>query len=168
MNINDAFNLLNIKSPATQFDIRKAYKAASLKYHPDRNLAGQQMMIAINSAYDLLKNLGDEVKTDSKFTQTNYAEALNKVLNELLLLDGLILEICGNWIWISGSHKKHKSKLGKNGLGCYWASKKKMWYYRPAEYKSSSRRSSSMESIRENYGSNPVFRTNTTTSALPA
>jgi hypothetical protein len=159
MNINDALNLLSLTSPATQVEIKKAFKASSLKFHPDRNPAGAQMMIAINAAYETLKGLGDSVEAHSDFKETNYAEELNEVLNSLLVLEGLILEVCGNWIWISGDTKQHKKALGKEGLKCFWSNPKKMWYFRPAEYKSSSRKSTSMDDIRGKYGSNTQFRT---------
>ena len=159
MNINDALNLLSLTSPSTQAEIKKAFKAASLKFHPDRNPAGAQMMIAINAAYDALKNLGENVEAKSDFTQNNYAEELNEVLNSLLVLEGLILEVCGNWIWISGDTKQHKKALGKDGLKCFWSNPKKMWYYRPAEYKSSSRKSTDINDIRAKYGSTTQFHT---------
>ena len=161
MNINDALNLLSITSPASQAQIKKGFKAASLKFHPDRNPAGAQMMISINSAYEFLKSLGENVEANSDFKTTNYAEELSEVLNSLLALDGLIIEICSSWIWVGGNTIKHAKRLGKKegGLGLYYASKKKMWYYRPAEYKSSSRKSTSMDSIRETYGSTTQFHT---------
>jgi curved DNA-binding protein CbpA len=161
MNINDALNLLSLPSTATQAEIKKAFKAASLKFHPDRNPAGAQMMIAINAAYDTLKNLGDSVKAHNDFKQTNYAEELNEVLNSLLVLEGLILEVCGNWIWISGDTKQHAKRLGRKegGLGCFYASKKKKWYFRPDEYKSRSRKSTDMNEIRAKYGSTTQFKT---------
>ena len=159
MYTNDALNLLSLTSPVTQAEIKKAFKTASLKFHPDRNPAGAQMMIAINAAYEALKTLGDNVEAKGEFTETNYAEELNEVLNSLLALEGLILEVCGNWIWISGDTKQHKKALGKDGLKCFWSNPKKMWYFRPAEYKSLSRKSSSMDKIRETYGSNTTFRT---------
>jgi len=166
MNINDALNLLSLTSPTTQADIKKAFKAASLKYHPDRNPAGAQMMIAINSAYELLKDLGNSVETDkaqeqSGFNGGSYSEEFNNVLNTLLTLDGLIIEIIGNWAWLSGDTKKHAKILGRKegGLGCRYASKKKMWYFRPEEYRSSSRKSTDMDEIRGKYGSTTQFRT---------
>lgn len=159
MNINDAFNLLNLSGTATQAEIKKAYKSASIKFHPDRNPAGAQMMIAINAAYDYLKQQGDTVTPQEGFQSNDYAEELNDVLNQLFALDGLELEICGNWVWISGDTKTHKDALGKNGIGCYWAKKKKMWYYRPADYKSRGRGSWSMDEIRLEHGSQKPTRT---------
>jgi hypothetical protein len=159
MYINDALNLLKLTIPSTKAEIKKAYRVACLKFHPDRNPAGAQMMVAINAAYETLKVLGDVLEDQANFEETNYAEELNEVLNSLLTLEGLILEVCGNWIWISGDSKPHKKALGKDGLKCFWSNPKKMWYYRPAEYKSSSRKSTGMDDIRAKYGSSAAKQT---------
>lgn len=166
MNINDALNLLSLTSPSTQVQIKKAYKTASLQCHPDRNPAGAQMMLAVNAAYELLKGLGDIVETDkaekqSGFNGGDYSKEFNDVLNSLLVLEGLIIEICGGWIWIDGETKQHSKILGRKegGLGCRWASKKKKWYFRPEEYKSSSRKNTSMDDIRATHGSTTPFKT---------
>lgn len=159
MNINDALNLLNISETATQADIKKAYKSASIKFHPDRNPAGAKMMIAINAAYDFLKKQGETVAPQDGFNANDYGEELNNILNQLFSLDGLEIEICGNWVWIGGNTKPHSKALGKNGLGCFWAKKKKMWYYRPADYKSRGGRGSwDMDTIRGVHGSEKATR----------
>ena len=153
MNTNDAMNILNLCGTVSQQEISKAYKVASLKFHPDRNPAGQEMMKAVNEAYAFLKNL-DVVSMGDDFTAYDYGETLNNVLNELLKMAGLIIEVCGNWIWIDGETKANKENI-KN-LGCFWAMKKKMWYYRPAEYKSKNRKTFSMNQIRKAHGSQSV------------
>ena len=48
MNINEALNLLNISDKATKEEIKKAYKKMAIKFHPDRNPAGAEVMKAIN------------------------------------------------------------------------------------------------------------------------
>ena len=158
MKINDALNLLNLSSESTQADIKAAYKACSLKYHPDRNPAGAQMMIAINAAYNFLKSLNDTVKPQEGFSANDFGEELNNVLNQLFALEGLDIEVCGNWIWIGGNTKPHSKALGRNGIGCGWANKKKMWYYRPADYKSKGRGSWSIDDIRATHGSDKPQR----------
>lgn len=152
MNINDALNLLNITETATQKEIKKAYKTACLKYHPDRNPAGAQMMIAINAAYEYLQGKGESVTPEQGFNANDYGEELNNVLNQLFALDGLELEICGNWVWISGDTKPHAKALGKNGIGCFWAKNKKMWFYRPSDYKSNGRGNWDIDQIRATHG----------------
>ncbi|WP_024771658.1 hypothetical protein [Aquimarina macrocephali] len=47
--------------------------------------------------------------------------------------------------------KIHKELLKDSGF--WWASKKKAWYFRPEEYRSSSRGKKSLNDIRTKYGS---------------
>lgn len=63
----------------------------------------------------------------------------------------LELEICGDWIWIRGNTYQIKDQL--KALGCYWANKKKAWYWRPADYVKVSKKEWSMEKIRFRFGS---------------
>ncbi|MDE1315479.1 hypothetical protein MEG05_15585 [Vibrio aestuarianus] len=80
-------------------------------------------MVAINAAYTFLSNLdADPVQQDADATNYDFAEALQTVISELAKLDGLNLEVCGNWIWISGETKKHKDSIKE--LGCYFSRKK--------------------------------------------
>ena len=61
MNIQDAAKLLQITGTVTPTDIKKAYREAAQKYHPDRNPAGAEMMKMINAAYDMLKEFSGEI-----------------------------------------------------------------------------------------------------------
>jgi hypothetical protein len=81
----------------------------------------------------------------------NYGEELENVLNIISGLSGVIYEVIGNWVWISGDTREHKETLKE--MGCKWAAKKKQWFYRPEEHKSSyNRREHSIDEIREMYG----------------
>lgn len=154
MNVNDAMNILNLSGTVTKKEVSKAYKKASLKYHPDRNPAGQEMMKAINEAYDFLNKQSDSITMDGDFKAYDYGDVLNNILNELLKMDGLELELCGNWIWITGNTKENKEKIKE--LGCRYASKKKAWYFRPEEYKSRNRKNFSMDQVRDLHGSTTI------------
>ncbi len=66
----------------------------------------------------------------------------------------LTIEICGNWVWLHGDTRPHKDILKTSGFK--WAPKKKLWYWRPAEYRSFSRGKFSMNEIREKHGSQRV------------
>jgi DnaJ-class molecular chaperone len=96
MNIKDALNLLELTpryvNPA---NIKKAYKKACSKYHPDRNAAGLEMMKLINLAYEAAKNFEGEHTTDT--TRKNYGEAINEALYKIINF-GLDIEICGAWV----------------------------------------------------------------------
>ena len=125
MNINEALNLLNLSQNVTKEEIKKAYKKMAIKYHPDRNPAGAEVMKAINAAFEFLSGLdGDTFTHTDTENAYNFAEELAEIITEL---------------------KK---------LGCFWAVKKLKWYYRPAEHKSRKHRKEwDMEEIRNKYGS---------------
>ena len=71
-------------------------------------------------------------------------------------LDGLTVELCGCWLWISGNTREHKEAL--KAAGCRWSKPKAMWYWRhPEDGRSYYRSKSTMSDIRMKYGSQ-VFR----------
>jgi len=153
MNIQDAFSLLSIdQQPIDQAAIKKAYKIAAFKFHPDRNAAGLEMMQMINTAYAYLKTVTDF--SSASPAADNYPEAVSDAINAVIGLQGLTVEICGNWVWLSGDTKPHKDAI--KAAGFRWASKKRMWYFRPAQYKSKNRRQNSMADIRNMHGSRVV------------
>ena len=81
-------------------------------------------------------------------------DGYSKVIEVLIHLDGIIIEQCGSWLWLSGNTKKHTKAL--KDAGCRLARKKKMWYWRPADAACSYRRKrsdKSMAYIRRKYGS---------------
>ncbi len=175
MNTNDALNILNLAGTVTQADIKKAYKTVSRKYHPDRNPAEAEVMKLVNVAYDFLKTLGDTVTETDGFKANDYSEEFLNALNALFELKegaNIEIEICGNWIWITGDTKPHGKRLGRKegGIGCYFSKKKNngCWYYRPAEFKSSSRKSHSMDEIRDLHGTNKPSRYNSGRKSIAA
>lgn len=151
MKISDAVKVLGLSGDVTPKDVKAAYRVAAMKYHPDRNPAGADMMKIINAAYDALKDYSGEVPTSDEAETEDYPEAVNDALNAVFGLDGLEIEICGAWVWVGGNTFKHKAVLKEAGYK--YASKKKSWYFRPEDWHSSSRGSYSMEDIRGKYGS---------------
>ena len=72
-------------------------------------------------------------------------------------MSGLVYEVIGNWIWISGNTIEHKEALKE--MGCKWAAKKKQWFYRPEEHKSYwNREEHTIEEIRAKYGTSGKFQ----------
>lgn len=162
MNINNALNVLGLEGMATLEEVKRAYKKSAFKYHPDRNPAGLEMMKIINVAYSSLieffnKNPDlSEVHSMGEDEIYDYGEAINNALNAIFNLQGLIIEICGAWVWVSGETKDHKDTL--KSAGFKWAKKKVMWYFRPESKKRRSYNGTmSIEEIRENYGSKKFY-----------
>lgn len=133
-------------------ELKKEYRRLSKIHHPD--LGGDvETMKRVNAEYEAafarIKNTS-EVKQDRETRET--PDEFVRIINKLIKLDGLRVELCGRWLWISGDTKRHKDAL--KAAGCRWASKKSMWYWHPAdETTTGHRKTYSIEHIREKYGS---------------
>ena len=141
----------------TTFDeLRKEYKRLALLNHPDRG-GSTEVMQQINNEYDklfiILKDRHNAEAPENKQMHEAPA-AYREVLLRIITLKGIEIELCGSWIWLSGNTKEHKDEL--KSAGFFWAYKKLMWYWRPEEFKSFSRKSKSMDYIRSKYGSERI------------
>lgn len=157
MNTKDALSILGLSKIASPDQIKQAYKKASMKYHPDRNPGGLEMMKAVNVAYQFLiesKYDGSLNPFEGEEGSISFGDNLMAAINAVIDLEGVIIEVCGSWVWLSGNTKPHKDTIKASGY--YWASKKMQWYFRPADYKSKNRGNWSMDKIRETYGSSEV------------
>ena len=149
-------------------DAKKQYKALIFKYHPDlaaKNGIGIEEATkatqTINAEWEYLQkhnfNIHEGQQKGSTYTDetqdapddvtARYAE----VIEALIHMEGVIIEICGSFIWLSGSTYDHKAEI--KGLGFRWAPKKRMWYLAPKNWKKKSRRELTMGEIRDAYGS---------------
>jgi hypothetical protein len=151
MKLDDAAKILNLSESITPEIVKMAYRRASSKYHPDKG-GSVEMMQAVNQAYEVLKDHSGMVDGGDD----NYSDALNDAINAVVNLQGINIEICGAWVWVTGDTKPHAKVLGKNGAGYFYASKKQAWYFRPSDWKSTSRGNFSLDDIRANHGSQAV------------
>lgn len=155
MNFQDAAKILNLSGDITPTEVKRAYREACSKYHPDRNIGGEEMMKAANLAYEVLKDFSGTVAEDSQ----NYGDAMMIALNFATALTGVNIEVCGNWVWLDGDTKTHREALKEtkqtfpDANGYRWAPKKKRWYFRPQDWTSKSRGQWDMDKIREEHGS---------------
>lgn len=147
-------------NPKTLEELKKQYKALALKHHPDKggNLSN---MKAINAEYDnlfkRLKNVHETVDGNTYTTHNTSGETpddFKKVISSLITLDGIQIEICGSWIWLTGNTYSHRDKL-KN-LNFRFSRSKKAWYYHNDGYRKTSHKSFTLEQIRSLYGSEVV------------
>ena len=134
-------------------EVKRKYKNLAMLHHPDRG-GNTATMQEINLEYEeILKNPLFDFSKQSEEDQEEFIR-YPEIINQFIGLDGLIIELIGNWIWISGNTYPHRGKL--KAIGFYFAPKKVMWYYRPAEYKSINRSPKTIESIRLKYGSDVI------------
>lgn len=155
MKKEDAAKILEITGELTKETTKKAYRKACSKFHPDKG-GSLKMMQAVNEAYEALKDFEGNVEAGCE----GYADALNDAINKVINLPGIQIEVCGAWVWLTGNTKPHAKILGRKegGAGFYYAKKKKAWYYRPTDWKSSSRGSWSLDQIRDQHGSIKVTK----------
>lgn len=147
-------------NPQTLEELKQQYKKLALKHHPDLggNTADMQQ---INSEYDILfeklKNTHSTAEgktyTVSKET-TETPEEFKNIINVLINLAGIKIELCGSWLWITGNTKEHKEVL--KSLHFRWSKSKLAWYYHTEDYKKSSKKSYSLDEIRDLYGSETI------------
>lgn len=154
------------KNIETLEQLRKAYKDLLKKYHPD-NGGSEEITKAINTEYEQLfkvlknryesKTAGTESKTSS-YENNKYSfeedEKLREILQKIIHFEGVIIEICGSWIWLSGNTYQYRKEFKE--IGFKWASTKKQWYWHSEDYIKKSRKTLSMEDIRKKYGSKEV------------
>jgi hypothetical protein len=134
---------------ATNIDeLKKEYRTLAKKHHPDTG-GDTATMQAINAEYDKLFKL---YNTDGKH---DISDGYRAVIDKIIGLDGIEIEICGSWIWVSGDTKQHKDIF--KAAGFWWASKKLMWYWRPEESKTKfHNKPVDMDRIRRSYGSEVI------------
>lgn len=152
------------KNIGTLEELRKQYKELLKQYHPD-NGGDVAAMQEINSEYDaLFKQLKNrhESKADNsnksghENVQYDFEEdtKLREALQKVVVLNDVVIEIIGNWLWISGNTYRHKEYLKENGFK--YGRKKRAWYFHTEAFRKKGRKPLSMDDIRNYYGSTEV------------
>ncbi len=149
-------------SISTLEELRKQYKNLLKLHHPD-NGGTKEASQAINNEYEQLFSMlkagythtGTENKEGVKTDWTEQTdEALREALQKIIHLQGIEIEICGSWIWVSGNTYQHKAEI--KAAGYKWSKNKSMWYFHNGEYRRGSRKTYTMDDIRFKYGSTEV------------
>lgn len=136
-------------------EIRARYKQLAKQHHPD--CGGDTVtMQAINVEYayacaHAIK--GENLSTEEIAERMRLSEEYRQVLEHIIHLPNIIIELVGNWIWVTGNTFPVKSKLREAGL--LFASKKVAWYYRAEEYKTKGGKKT-LDEIRRKYGSETI------------
>lgn len=150
------------KNCKTLDDLKAEYRRLAMEHHPDRG-GDTATMQRINSeyekAFEILKaeqnRRAAEDTTGHVYATREEAADFIDIISKLIKLDGITIELCGRWLWISGDTMKHKDAL--KAAGCRWASTKKMWSWHFAEDGVFRKhKTQSMQYIRAKYGSSII------------
>ena len=150
-------------------ELKQLYRAFGLEFHPDHGgseEAMKQINIQFTWLFEGLKNKQNEEATRAHdtgnwagySTTTETPEEFIDIISKLDQIQGIIVELCGRWLWISGNTKDNREAL--KACGCRWSTNKKMWYWRHEEdfCKKHSSNSLDIEEIRAQYGSQRMTR----------
>ena len=133
-------------------DVKQVYRKLASANHPDKGGSTETMQL-INTAFaELCKYFELNATLDiNQETETNHSFDFSFV-DTLKTLQGVVIEICGYWVWLSGNTYPHKETI--SNLGFKFSGAKKSWYWSPtidtSKYK---RGSKSMKNIRQEFGS---------------
>lgn len=141
-------------------EVKALYRELAKTHHPDKG-GDLETMQAINNEYTFIcakiaqgENMSQQETEATILKAEAYRMAIEKIIN----LPGLIIEVVGAWIWVTGTTREHRDVLKDPEGGRFmWASKKEAWYFRTEEYKSTNRSKMSLDQIRTRYGSERVF-----------
>lgn len=135
-------------------ELKKEYRRLAMIHHPDHG-GDTATMQAINGEYSeafaRLKNQHNAAADEAHQT-TETPEEFIAIISQLLRFPGLIVELCGSWLWITGETYAIKDQL--KAAGCRWSSSKKAWYWHhPEEGHRWHKGTATMSDIRTKYGS---------------
>lgn len=143
-------------------ELKAVYRKLAMKHHPDVG-GDTETMQRINAEYEAVferlkaeqNNRAAADTTGKTYATAEQAADFIEIINKLIRMDGLVIELCGRWLWISGDTMKHKDEL--KAAGCRWSSQKKMWsWHFPEDGGYKKHKAKSMSYIRARYGSSMV------------
>jgi hypothetical protein len=133
-------------------EVKREYKRLAMLHHPDRG-GNTSTMQEINRQYEQIINDPFFGFSNTKPEAQEDFITFPEIIEQIIRFD-ITIEVCGNWIWISGNTIRYREELKK--IGFFFAPKKAMWYWRPKDFKSANNRPKDMEYIRSKYGSDVI------------
>ena len=112
--------------------IRQAYRRLVMEFHPDKHASTEAekwtaLFKELQHEYDAI--LGTISDDDYEEAKTSYTmeKALQDMIDALMKISGIVVDLCGCWLWITGETFNAKDAL--KDLGFKWSKSKKSWYW---------------------------------------
>ena len=138
-------------------ELRKEYRRLAFLYHPDKG-GDTAIMQVINDQYDRLSkkliNSNESFSEGRKEYEQQVSEEMRQRLDRIIGLPGIVIELIGSWIWITGNTFAVRETL--KGEGYKFSHPKAAWYWHKGEYFKKSGKLMSMDEMRDAWGSEKV------------
>lgn len=143
-------------------DVKKRFRELIKENHPDNGGNAAAAASILKQYKETLKKFdawnASRTATATDFNGTANAADLAKDIADAAAvacgLDGVAVELCGSWLWVTGDTYTHRDTL--KAAGFKWASKKRAWYFHTGEFRRYNRTDMSLGAIRAKYGSSVV------------
>lgn len=138
-------------------ELRKEYHRLAFINHPDKG-GSTATMQAINDAYDKLSR--KLISEDENFSEgrkeweQQISEELREKLDRIIRLTGIVIEMIGNWLWLTGQTFAVRDTLMAEGFK--FSHSKSAWYWHKGDYFKKSGVLLSMEEMRELWGQQKI------------
>jgi len=138
-------------------ELRKEYRRLAFIYHPDKG-GDTELMQMLNDQYEKLSKVLINGNADFSEARKEYeqqvSEEMRVRLNRIICLPGIVIELIGSWIWITGNTFGVRETL--KGEGYRFSHPKAAWYWHKGEYHKKSGKLMSMDAMRDAWGSEKV------------
>lgn len=137
-------------------ELKKQYKELAKQFHPDMG-GSDEAMAQINSEYDRLSKILPNISMNGEEyepKERENARAWRDCIANIIHCEGLEIEICGTWVWVTGSTIIHKETLKANGYK--WSAKKVAWYWHDEGYRKLGHKTYNLDDIRGMWGSEKI------------
>jgi len=138
-------------------DLRKLYRKLAFEHHPDRG-GDLRNMQEINNEYEILStrliNSNPTFSENRKNYEHQVAKDMRAKLDEILNLPGIMIEIMGSWIWITGNTYSVKDHLKEAGFR--FSHNKTAWYWHCGDYFKKSGKFFDLDDIRALWGTEEI------------
>lgn len=147
---------INLKTIFESLDLDQTkvkFRELAHIHHPDKGGDGEIVKDLITSYKLHLRRLENDQssKDDKPFDYQIEKELIDKI-EVFASIQGIVIELIGKWIWVSGDTKGIKDQLKANNFR--YASKKQLWYFRQEDQAQKFHKSGiSIDEIRSKYGS---------------
>lgn len=139
-------------------DVKKLYKKLASKAHPDNGGSAEEFIeigAQYEEAFNRLKNTfrnveGEKYQRENNETPQQFKDIIDKIIH----FENVKIEIIGTWIWVSGDTKPYRDILKE--LHFNWCKNKVAWSYHSEPWKRRSNSKTTLEDIRNLYGSEEI------------